>query len=58
MATFNDLVSKYIIFETPEKAKEILERMFPNSEVRVFVDRGGKTVVEVDDVEMRMEPTE
>ena len=53
--TFNDLVIERVLFLTDPRAKEILQSMFPDSDVYVFTDRGGKTVIRVDDVEVRID---
>lgn len=55
--TFDDLILRRILFEPADKAKTILEDMFPGSEVSVEVV-GNLTTVGVDDVTMniRAEP--
>ena len=51
---FNDLVVERVLYLPLDEANKILKEMFPERGVSVFVDRGGSTVISVDDVQLRV----
>lgn len=51
---FNDLVVERVLFHSDVDAEEILKQMFPDKTVDVFTDRGGNTVISVDNVSVRV----
>lgn len=52
---FNDLIVEEVLSKPNPEAEEYLRKTFPGKDdIRVFTDRGGNTVINVDDVQIRI----
>lgn len=52
---FNDLIIERVLSMSSDEAEKFLGTTFPTSAyISIFTDRGGNTVIEVDDIQFRV----